>query len=116
MKRRRHSTIEIATMLDEADAMSNQGRAQEAIAKALGISIATYHRWRRTRASSRLAPASRHDPKVLDMSLNQTSQINDLQVENSRLRRLVTDLLLEKINIEENARNHGLDSKPSAPR
>ena len=31
----------------------------------------------------------------------QMSQIRELQVENSRLRRLVTDLLLEKVKLEE---------------
>jgi len=31
----------------------------------------------------------------------QMSQIRELQLENSRLRRLVTDLLLEKVKLEE---------------
>jgi hypothetical protein len=35
--------------------------------------------------------------------IDQAARIRELQLENSRLRRLVTDLLLEKMNLEEGA-------------
>jgi hypothetical protein len=38
--------------------------------------------------------------------IEQARRISELQLENSRLRRLVTDLLLEKINLEEDIQRH----------
>jgi hypothetical protein len=42
------------------------------------------------------------------------SQIRELQLENSRLRRLVTDLLLEKVKLEEGL--HAVDRRTLAHR
>jgi len=64
----------------------------------------TYHRWRKARGTLvHQAPRSAHDPELAEIPIEpeQTSQIRDLQLENSRLRRLVTDLLLEKVKLEE---------------
>jgi putative transposase len=101
MKRKRHSNEEIATKLRQAATLAAQGRSQADISKALGVSVMTYHRWRkdaadpfapeRTIASSADRPTDR----------TQLSRIGELQVENARLRRLVTDLLLEKLRLEE---------------
>jgi hypothetical protein len=44
----------------------------------------------------------------------QMSQIRELQLENSRLRRLVTDLLLEKVKLEEGL--HAVDRRTLAHR
>ncbi len=103
MKKRRHTTAEIEALLNQAEAMSAEGRPHGDIAQALGVSVMTYHRWRKARAPSRLAV----EPQL--GAVEQAARISDLQLENSRLRRLVTDLLLEKMNLEEG--DHGRDRK-----
>jgi putative transposase len=103
----RHTASEIATKLAMADDMASQGRLHGDIAKSLGISLMTYHRWRKARGVL-ARPASRPmtDAERIDISpeREQMGQIRELQLENSRLRRLVTDLLLEKVKLEEGLR------------
>jgi putative transposase len=95
-----------------ADEMAAQGRLHGDIAKSLGVSVMTYHRWRKARGQIarpmlRLATDAARSP--FPGEREQMSQIRELQTENSRLRRLVTDLLLEKLAIEENLREHIAD-------
>jgi putative transposase len=63
----------------------------------------TYHRWRKARGTLVHPPPLAPDAERTDIpiELEQMSQIRDLQLENLRLRRLVTDLLLEKVKLEE---------------
>jgi putative transposase len=84
--------------------MLAQGRLHGDIAKSLGISVMTYHRWRKARgAQGSLAakPLTTADPAESLPEREQMARIRELQLENSRLRRLVTDLLLEKVKLEE---------------
>jgi putative transposase len=101
--RHRHTASEIATKLAMAADMASQGRLHGDIAKSLGISLMTYHRWRKARgALARHASRPMADAGRIDISPErEQSQIRELQLENSRLRRLVTDLLLEKVKLEE---------------
>jgi transposase-like protein len=93
-KKRKHATAEIAGMLAQADDLATQGKIQSEIARALGVSVMTLHRWRKA------APGQmRNGPSGGDQT--QKARIAELQLENSRLRQLVTDLLLEKIEFEE---------------
>ena len=87
--------------------MTAQGRLQGAIAKSLGISVMTYHRWRKARevlARAAARPVAETGRTDVPPEREQMSQIRELQLENSRLRRLVTDLLLEKVELEEGLR------------
>jgi putative transposase len=68
-----------------------RGELQSEIARALDVSVMTLHRWRN-------APPGASEP---DPTGGGSGRIAELQLENSRLRRLVTDLLLEKIKVEE---------------
>ena len=45
--KRKHSRAEIAAMLAQANEMAAQGKLQSDIAKTLGISVMTLHRWRK---------------------------------------------------------------------
>ncbi|RAI42231.1 helix-turn-helix domain-containing protein [Rhodoplanes roseus] len=110
---RRHGSEEIADNLAQADELAAKGKNQQAISKALGISVMTYHRWRKMRApmvaSSRAQdsadgrrqssspPAHSNDSPASESS----DRLIELERENFRLRRLVTDLLLEKVGLEE---------------
>ena len=103
----RHTASEIATKLAMAGDMAAEGRLHGDIARSLGISLMTYHRWRKARGgSARPASRSATDAERIDIppAREQMSQIRELQLENSRLRRLVTDLLLEKVKLEEGLR------------
>lgn len=89
-----------------ADEMAAQGRLHGDIARALGVSVMTYHRWRKAR---RLAqPAQKAVMETVRAETlpehEQMMQIRELRLENLRLRRLVTDLLLEKDKLEEGLR------------
>lgn len=109
-KKRRHNTIEIERMLQEAEALAAEGRTQNEIAQELGISVMTFHRWRKAqprpelRSKTAVVPVQDHALEPADSSdSRRQAQIAELQLENTRLRKLVTDLLLEKVRLEDEA-------------
>jgi hypothetical protein len=82
--------------------MLTQGKLHSEVANALGVSIMTYHRWRKARAAQPRIPSgpalgTRQEASDRDVD----ARMSALQIENLRLRRLVTDLLLEKVQLEE---------------
>jgi putative transposase len=99
MAKRKHSRFEIATKLAQANELATRGKLQSEIARTLGVSVMTLHRWRK--AAPRPQPA--HEVGQPDGPRRQRDRIAELQLENSRLRQLVTDVLLEKIKLEEAA-------------
>jgi putative transposase len=99
-KKGKHSKTEIAAKLAQAGDLAAQGKLQSEIARTLGVSVMTLHRWRKLSFAPRAAPAGPNGPGQLDQAPH-ASRIAELQLENSRLRRLVTDLLLEKVKLEE---------------
>jgi putative transposase len=98
-RKKRHTNAEIAAKLAHADDLAGQGKLQTEIARTLGVSVMTLHRWRKiariadapTEVTSPSGPENEEDGR----------RIAELEQENSRLRRLVTDLLLEKMRLEE---------------
>ena len=88
---KRHSRVEVAKKLAQANGLARQGKLQSEIARTLGVSIWTLHRWRKV-ADGRNRTGSGDD------------RIARLEFENSRLRRLVTDILLETIRLKEAAK------------
>jgi transposase-like protein len=101
-KKKRHSRAEIATKLAQANELVTQGKLQSEIARTLGVSVMTLHRWRKAPPQPALvATAEAREP---DRTPGDGDRIAEFQLENSRLRRLVTDLLLEKIKLEETAK------------
>lgn len=106
VKKKRHTADEIAAKLQEAAALAAAGRTQSEIAQALGISVMTFHRWRKAQpqgmAPSAGAAAGGPTPAG-DGSAQRRNRVAQLQLENVRLRKIVTDLLLEKMTLEEEA-------------
>jgi transposase-like protein len=98
MKKRKHPKAEIAAKLAQADDLATQGKLQSEIARALSVSVMTLHRWRKLQSGSTGSSRTDQAPQT---------RIAELQLENSRLRRLVTDLLLEKMRIEEASQGEG---------
>src|SRR2546430_7865454 len=100
-KKKRHSRVEIASKLAQANDLATQGKLQSEIARTLGVSVMTLHRWRKALPGPQPAFVATHDTGPSDRTPAGGNRIAELQLENARLRRLVTDLLLEKIKLEE---------------
>jgi transposase len=102
---RRHSSNEISAKLGQASELAAKGKTQREIAKALGVSIMTFHRWKKMVPAPRGAPLDygRNPPEALN-GPGSDEMVKHLELENTRLRRLVTDLLLEKLKLEEEVR------------
>jgi putative transposase len=99
MQKRRHSQVEIAAKLAQADYLAAHGAIQKEIARELGVTVMTLHRWRR------IARADAPSQLVGSSRLTDEDQfVAQLKPENSRLRTLLTDLILEKMKLEEAAR------------
>jgi putative transposase len=103
-KKKRHSRVEIASKLAQANDLATQGKLQSEIARTLGVSVMTLHRWRKAPPGPQPAFIATHDTGPSDRTPAGGNRIAELQLENARLRRLVIDLLLEKIKLEEAAR------------
>ncbi len=105
---KKHSRQEILLKLDQADALAGAGNSQVQISKALGISVMTLHRWRRlprrvAEFASGEGAAQREPfgPQEQPSADQMHRLVEELTVENRRLRKIVTDLLLEKLQLEE---------------
>jgi transposase-like protein len=107
---KRYSPEEIAAKLREADDLAKEGIRHRDIARRLGISVMTYHRWRRARSRQQDATSPVGAPPD-DLGPLEQPESPDrlvvLQRENARLRRLVIDLLLEKVTLEEIVQRRG---------
>jgi len=112
-KKKRHSRTEIATKLAQANDLAMRGRLQSEIARTLGVSVMTLHRWRKASHG----PQASHGVGKPNGARGLGDRMAELQLENSRLRRLVTDLLLEKIRLEEVTQKQEFDrvSFPKIP-
>jgi putative transposase len=102
MKARRHSPAEISAKLEQAEALAANGRVQSEIAKALGVSVMTLHRWRKLDHPAAPAPSTAFEA-AHGARRERADIVAELQKENRQLRKIVTDLLLEKIKLEEAA-------------
>lgn len=115
---KRQTAEEIEMKLRQADELSATGKGQQEISRAIGVSVMTYHRWRKRQAEQPMpgsmgqsaaraiyAPDRYHDDNRSTEKDNRTievaARLDKLESENRRLRRLVTDLLLEKARLEE---------------
>jgi putative transposase len=117
-KMKKHKNVEIAAKLAQAADLAAQGKVQSEIARILDVSVMTLHRWRKlapTTETPTLATSpptqsglehnhydpNRAGPKNNQYEPMQDKRIGELQLENARLRRLLTDLLLEKVQLQE---------------
>jgi putative transposase len=104
---KKHSHEEILLKLVRADELARSGNSQVEICKALGVSVMTLHRWRKLplRKSDVIVPSDpTGDVKVPSNSPTMDEMrrvLEELSLENQRLRKIVTDLLLEKMRLEE---------------
>ena len=107
LKRKRHSRVEMAKKLAQANELTTQGKLQSEIARILGVSVMTLHRWRKAPPGPQCALVAIPEAREPNRTRGADDRIAELQLENSRLRRLVTDLLLGKVKLEEVAQSQG---------
>jgi putative transposase len=106
---KKHTHEEILSKLDRADELARAGKSRVDICKALGVSVMTLHRWQKLPLPKREAGVP-HDraghtkaPPNAPSGDEMRRVLEELTLENQRLRKIVTDLLLEKIRLEEAA-------------
>jgi len=88
---KRYRPEQIIAKLREADILLSQGHAVANVIKALEISEVTYYRWRKEYGG---------------MSTFQAKRLKELEKENTRLRRAVSDLTLDKLILQEAAKGN----------
>lgn len=91
MAKKRFQPEEIITKLREADILISQGKPIAETIKQLGVSEVTYYRWRKEYGG---------------MGTSQMKRLKELEKENQRLRKAVSDLTLDKLILEEAARGN----------
>ena len=84
--RKRHSPERIVEKLRQADALLNSGQSVGQVIQHLGVSEATYHRWRNQYGGMKAAEAKR---------------LKILEIENTRLKKLLADAELDKAILKE---------------
>ncbi len=89
MPGKRHTDDEIADKLRQVEALVGQGKTLGEATKLIGVSRQTLYRWREDRIGADIDDAD-----------DSSNRLRDLESENARLRKLVTDLLLQKMAIE----------------
>jgi len=89
MKKTRHTTDQIIEKLRQADVALGKGQKVPEVCRRLGISQQTYYRWR---------------TKFGGMDSKMAKQLQELQKENSRLKKLVADQALDMLILKEAAR------------
>jgi len=91
MSKKRYRPEEIIAKLREADVLISQGKKVVEVIKALGVTDVTYYRWRQEYGG---------------MSVPQAKRLKELEKENERLRKAVSDLTLDKMILKEAARGN----------
>jgi len=91
MPRKRHKPEEIVAKLRQVDVLVSQGRTVADSVRAIGVTEVTYYRWRQ---------------EFGGLKSDQVKRLKDLEFENARLRRAVSDLTLDKMILAEAARGN----------
>ena len=86
MARKRYTTEQIIGHLREAEVRLGQGPTVGTICRGLAITEQTYYRWRREYGG---------------LKLDQAKRLKDLERENERLKKAVSELTLDKLILKE---------------
>ena len=92
MARKRYKPEEIVAKLRQVDVLVSQGQNMVDAIRQIGVSEVTYYyRWRQ---------------EFGGLKTEQVKRLKDLELENSRLRKAVSDLTLDKLILQEAARGN----------
>ena len=91
MPRKKHTPEEIVAKLRQVDVLVSQGVAIAEAVRQIGVTEVTYYRWRQEYGG---------------LKLDQVKRLKELELENIRLRKAVSDLTLDKLILKEAARGN----------
>ena len=91
MPRKKHTPEEIVAKLRQVDVHVSPGVATAEAVRQIGVTEVTYYRWRQEYGG---------------LKLDQVKRLKELELENSRLRKAVSDLTLDKLILKEAARGN----------
>ena len=100
MPRKQYKPEEIVAKLRQVDVLSSQGQSVSEAIRSIGVSEVTYYRWRQ---------------EFGGLKNDQVKRLKDLEAENTRLRRAVSDLTLDKLILQEAARGNYRAPRVAAP-
>src|SRR3954447_1607230 len=82
---------QIVAKLCQVDVLTSQGQSAAEAIRSIGVSEVTYYRWRQEYGG---------------LKSDQVKRLKELETENSRLRRAVSDLTLDKLILQEAGRGN----------
>ena len=88
MGKKRYKPEEIVSKLRQVDVLTSQGQTVAQAIRSIGVTEVTYYRWRQEYGG---------------LKSDQVKRLKDLERENARLRKAVSDLTLEKLILKEAA-------------
>jgi putative transposase len=91
MRKKRYRPEEIISKLREVDILLGQGHTVAQVIKSIEVSDVTYYRWRK---------------EYSGMNTSQAKKLKELEKEDTRLRRAVSDLTLDKLILKEAAQGN----------
>jgi len=91
MSRQKHTAEEIISKLREAEVLQAKGMSMEEVTRQLGVSDATYYKWRKEYGGLRV---------------DQAKRLKEVEQENTRLRKVVADLSIDNAILKEAARGN----------
>ena len=91
MPKKKYTPEKIIGKLREAELAVNQGKTVAEACRKIGVTQQTYYRWRKEYGG---------------MKVSQAKRLKELEKENARLRKAVSDLTLDKLILQEAARGN----------
>ena len=88
---KRHKPEEVVAKLRQVDVLISQGSAIADAIRSIGVTEVTYYRWR---------------SEYGGLKSDQVKRLKDLETENARLRKAISDLTLDKLILQEAARGN----------
>jgi putative transposase len=86
MKRKRYGVEQIIRKLREAEVLLSRWRTVKEVSRGLGVTEQTYYRWRK---------------EYRGLKVSQARRLKELERENSRLKKAVAELTLDKVTLKE---------------
>ena len=91
MPRKHHKPEEIVAKLRQVDVLVSQGQNIADAIRQIGVSEVTYYRWRQ---------------EFGGLKTDQVKRLKELETENTRLRKAISDLTLDKLILQEAAQGN----------
>ena len=91
MPRKRHKPEEIVAKLRQVEVLVGQGKSMAEAVRSIGVTEPSYYRWR---------------SEYGGLKVDQVKRLKELERENARLRKAVSDLTLDKLILQEASRGN----------